>query len=91
MNLGLNFGPTSTTSYVTLYTLFNLSKAYNSTDMNLNKLWETVKDKKAWRVAVHGATKSQMQLSNWTPPPTKAYFPYSKSRNIDTCLAVRIS
>ena len=33
-------------------------------DMNLSKLWETVKDRKAWHAAVHGATKSWTQLSN---------------------------
>ena len=27
-------------------------------DMNLSKLWETVKDRKAWRAAVCGVTKS---------------------------------
>ena len=31
----------------------------NSMDMNLSKLWETVKDRKAWSAAVHGITKSQ--------------------------------
>ena len=35
-------------------------------DMSLSKLWETVKDSEAWHAAVHGATKSQAQLSNWT-------------------------
>ena len=30
----------------------------NSTDMGLSKLWETVKDREAWRAAVHGITKS---------------------------------
>ena len=30
-----------------------------SIDMNLSKLWELVKDRKAWRAAVHGVTKSQ--------------------------------
>ena len=36
----------------------------NSTDMNLSKLQEMVKDKEAWRAAVHGVTKSQTWLSN---------------------------
>ena len=36
----------------------------NSTDMNLSKLQEMVKDKEAWRAAVHGVTKSRTQLRN---------------------------
>ena len=31
----------------------------DSTDMNLSKLWEIVKDREAWRAAVHGVSKSQ--------------------------------
>ena len=33
-------------------------------DMSLSKLWEMVKDRAAWRAAVHAVTKSQTQLSN---------------------------
>ena len=35
-------------------------------DMNLSKFRETVKDREAWRAAVHGVTKSQTQLRAWT-------------------------
>ena len=35
-------------------------------DMSLSKLQEFVMDRKAWRAAIHGVTKSQIQLSNWT-------------------------
>ena len=37
-----------------------------STDMNLGKLWEMVKDRDAWSAAVHQVTKSWTGLSNWT-------------------------
>ena len=36
----------------------------DSMDMNLSKLWETVKDRGAWCAAVHGVSKSQTQLSD---------------------------
>ena len=35
-------------------------------DMNLSELWEIGKDRGAWRAAVHGLSKSQAQLRDWT-------------------------
>ena len=32
-------------------------------DVNLSKLQEMVRDRKAWRAAVHGVTKSRTRLS----------------------------
>ena len=36
----------------------------NSMDMNLSKLWEIVKDRKAWRAAAHEVAKSRTRLSH---------------------------
>ena len=40
----------------------------HSMDMSLSKLQELVMDREAWRAVVHGFTKSQTRLSNWTEP-----------------------
>ena len=38
----------------------------DSRDMSLSKLRGTVKDREAWRAAVHGVTKSWTRLGNLT-------------------------
>ena len=44
----------------------------DSMDMSLSKLWEWVMDREAWYTVVHGVTKGQTRLSNWTE--LKLYF-----------------
>ena len=41
-----------------------LDSITDSVDMSLSKLWETVKDRKAWRATVYEVAKSQTRLSN---------------------------
>ena len=38
----------------------------DSMDVNLRKFQQMLKDREAWRAAVHGVTKSWTWLSNWT-------------------------
>ena len=41
-----------------------LDNIIDSVDMNFGKLWETVKDREAWRAAVHGVSKNWTGLSD---------------------------
>ena len=43
----------------------------DSVDMSLSKLWEMVKDREAWRAAVHGVTKNQHDRG--TEPQNKGW------------------
>ena len=45
-----------------------LNSITKSMDLSLSKIWEVVKDRGAWRVAVLGVAKSQTWLSDWTAP-----------------------
>ena len=38
----------------------------DSMDVSLSEFWELVLDREAWRAAIHGVTKSQTRLSDWT-------------------------
>ena len=43
-----------------------LDTVTDSVDIYLSKLWEIVKDRRAWHAAVHGVTMNRTQLSEWT-------------------------
>ena len=38
----------------------------DSMDVSLSELWELVMDREAWRAVIHGVSKSQTQLSDWS-------------------------
>ena len=48
----------------------------DSMDVSLSELWEFVMDREAWRAAIHGVTKSQTRLSDFT------FFPLCKDASL---------
>ena len=49
-----------------------LDSITDSMDMGFSKLWKMVKDREVWHAAVHGVTKSQTRLGDWTTAITIA-------------------
>ena len=61
----------------------------DSIDISLSELRELVMDREAWCAVIHGVTKSQTWLSDWTESGSKLFVTYHDScciRRVDTSM-----
>ena len=56
----------------------------HSMDVSLSELQELVMDREAWHAAIHGVTKSQTRLSDWTE--LNIYINYFLLKHIHICV-----
>ena len=61
----------------------------DSMDMSLRKLRELVMDRESWRAAVHGITKSRIQLSDFTFTFPPSNFPSIRVFSNESVLPIR--
>ena len=59
----------------------------DSTDMNLSKLQEKLRDREAWCAAVHGIAKSRTWLSDWTTTIRQKYIWLSWAGSLELVLS----
>ena len=59
-------------------------------NMNLGKLWEMVRDREAWRAAIHGVVRSQMRLGDWTMSINNVVMVSGKQRGV-SAIQIQVS
>ena len=61
----------------------------DSMDMSFSKFWESVMDREAWHAVIHGVTKSQTRLSDWTElTELSSHIKDSKNKQVNIILII---